>query len=160
MSGIGMVHFAAGWLALGTGLTNLLLTKGTRRHRAVGYLFVFSMLLMNFVALSLYNLTGHFNMFHMLALVSLVVTVAGMAPLVRRRPGWIRRHATQMQWAYIGLCAAAANEILTREVLHRVPTTMHGFWALSLTVSLLVIVGGAWLARRQRLENGWTGMSA
>ena len=160
MSAIGTVHFVAGWLALGAGLANLLLAKGTRGHRAIGYLFVFSMLLMDVVALSLYNLTGRFTMFHLLAVVSLLVTVAGMTPLVRRRPGWMRRHATRMQWAYIGLCAAATNEILTREVLHRVPATMHGFWALSLAVSLLVIVGGAWLARRQRSANGWTGASA
>lgn len=160
MSAIGMVHFIAGWLALGAGLANLLLAKGTRRHRAVGYLFVFSMLLMNVVALSLYNLTGRFNMFHALALVSLAVTVAGMVPLVRRRPGWILWHATLMQWAYIGLCAAAANEILTREILHRVPTTMHGFWALSLAVSLLVVTVGVWLARRQRTQGGSTDISA
>ena len=160
MSGIGMVHFVSGWLALATGLVNLLLAKGTRGHRAVGYLFVFSMLLMNVVALFLYNLSGHLNLFHALAVASLATTVAGMAPLVRRRPGWVRRHATQMQWAYIGLSAAAANEILTREVLHRVPATMPSFWALSLAVSLTVVAGGAWLAWRQRIRNGWTGVAA
>lgn len=160
MSGVGLVHFLAGWLALGSGGVNLVLRKGTRGHRALGYLFVFSMVLMNLVALSLYNLTGHVNMFHALAVVSLVATAAAMLPLARRRPGWLVQHARRMQWAYIGLCAAAANEILTREVLARIPATMHGFWALSAAVSGLVIGLGGWLGRRQRAQAGWGGAAA
>ena len=154
MSAIGIVHMSAGWLSLGAGLANLLLAKGTRGHRALGYLFVFSMLLMNLVAFSLYGLTGQLNLFHALAVASLATTLAAIVPALRRRPGWMARHAARMQWAYIGLCAAAANEILTREVLHRMPSTMHGFWAVSLGISLAVIAIGDGLARRQR-RAGW-----
>ncbi len=117
MPDLGHVHLIGAWLALGCGLINPLAPKGTRAHRAIGYGFVFSMLLTNAVALSLYRLNGRFNMFHAYALVSLAATVAALMPVLRHAPGWLVRHQRAMQGAYIGLCAAAVNEILTRMIL-------------------------------------------
>ena len=150
MSGIGEVHLIGAWIALGCGLINLLAPKGTRAHRAIGYGFVFCMLLTNATALSLYRLTGHFNMFHVFALVSLVATVFAIVPALRRRPGWVGRHGRAMQGAYIGLCAAAVNEILTRIVARRMSLSMEAFWVVSVGATVLVTLCGAWIAWRPR----------
>ena len=152
MSGLGWVHFVAGWIALAAGLVNLLARKGTRWHRALGYLFVFSTVLLNCCALSLYRLTGHVNLFHGFAVLSLSTTVWAMLPLIHRERGWATRHAARMGGAYIGLCAAAGNEILTREVLHWVPASAHQFWLLSVLVTMLITTTGILLSRRQRRE--------
>ena len=152
MSDIGEVHLIGAWIALGCGFINLLAPKGTPGHRAIGYGFVFCMLLTNATALSLYRLNGHFNMFHGFALVSLAATLFAIAPALRRGPGWLRRHSRGMQGAYVGLCAAATNEILTRIVARNVLLSHAAFCGLSVGVTLLVILCGGWLAwRRERV---------
>ena len=106
------------------------------------------MLLTNAVALSLYRLNGRFNMFHAYALVSLAATVAALMPVLRHASGWLVRHQWAMQGAYIGLCAAAVNEILTWMISQRAPLSHQAFWFLGVCITLAVIASGAAMARR------------
>lgn len=77
------------------------------------------MILTNATALSLYRLTGHFEPFHVLALISLASVLAGLAAALIRWRGWLETHYRCMAFSYIGLLAAAAAEGLTRLPLFR-----------------------------------------
>ncbi|HEV2292419.1 MAG TPA: hypothetical protein VGR35_01105 [Tepidisphaeraceae bacterium] len=59
------------------GLLVLLRAKGTRSHRVIGYLYVAAMLALNVTAFLIYRLYGRFGPFHVAALVSLAMVIAG-----------------------------------------------------------------------------------
>jgi uncharacterized membrane protein len=111
---IGAAHLTAAITALVVGLAVFPAAKGTSFHRAMGFVYVLAMLAVNVTALGMYRLTGQFNMFHVLALVSLLAVLAGLFPLLRRTPGWLLRHYRPMIGSYFGLWAAAVAESLTR----------------------------------------------
>ncbi len=147
MSHIGLVDFLAACSALGSGLSNLLAAKGTPQHRLFGYLFVIGMSVINVSALSIYRITGQFNIFHGLAIINLAALVWAMEPFFRKSPGFVQRHARRMPSVYLGLCAAAANELLFRVVLHGVPIEPGTFWQLSAAVTAATVVMGTRLMR-------------
>ena len=143
------MHFLAGWIALGSGLANLLGAKGTAGHRALGLLFALSMCLVAVDAVARIA-DGDVDVFVALALLSCAATIWALLPFVGRRPGWVERHAYRMQGAYIALGAAAGNEIVSTEMARWTPDAPR--WPLSVAVILLVATIGWWLARRQRTE--------
>jgi uncharacterized membrane protein len=112
-------------------------------HRRIGWVYVGSMIAMNGTALVIYRLFGGFGPFHVAALLSLATVIAGLVPVMRRRPvgGWLERHYTFMAYSYVGLLAAAASEIGTR-------MPRAGFWWAVLLATLMVIVVGALIVRR------------
>jgi uncharacterized membrane protein len=108
------LHVAAAVAALGSGLLVILWRKGRAVHRMVGLAYVFAMLMTNISALMIYRLNGHFNLFHVFALLSLFYTLIGLAmPIVRPR-NWLNLHVQWMGWSYLSLLAAALNELLIR----------------------------------------------
>lgn len=124
-------------ISLILGAAMLLMRKGTRRHKQVGYAYVGHMLALNLSALALYRLNGQFNLFHACALVSLISLLGGMLPAILRRPaGWLRLHYEFIAWSYVGLVAAAVSESAVR--LPSAP-----FWPAVAAGSLLVIAVGA-----------------
>lgn len=118
---IGHFHHACAWLAIFAGAMVFLRRKGTTLHRRWGYTYFTAMLALNVSALTIYRLFGGFGVFHVAALVSLATIVAGLVPVVRRRPagGWLEMHAQFMAWSYVGLMAAAVSEAVTRMPLLR-----------------------------------------
>jgi len=70
------------------------------------------MAILNVSALDIYRLTSHFEPFHVLALLSLATIVRGVAPALRRQPGWLASHYWNMAWSYVGLVAAGCSEIV------------------------------------------------
>jgi uncharacterized membrane protein len=94
MSTLGWIHTAVALAALVTGAAVLLRSKGTGRHRQLGWTYVASMVLLNATALAIYRLTGSFGPFHVAALLSLATVIAGVVPAVRRRPAgtWVEYH--------------------------------------------------------------------
>jgi uncharacterized membrane protein len=151
MSPIGIVHTSCGVLALVFGTTILLLSKGTRTHVRVGWAYVVCMAGVNATALCIYQLTGHFNLFHALALGSLVMVVVGLGQVVpRRRPrNWLWRHYQYMCWSFVGLLAATNNEAFVRvPVLQRLTTQTLPALPL-LTTAALVGVCAVVIVRRQ-----------
>ena len=139
-----MMSFLAGWIALGAGLLNLLLRKGTRGHRALGLLFVISMALAAIEALSRDAADGLVDLFVGLTLLGCALTIWAVLPFLQRRPGWVERHARRMQGAYIALAAAAANEIVVSSAAPN--------WPLGIAVTVLTVAAGGWLAARQQRE--------
>lgn len=116
MSYLGPAHLTAAVASLASGALMLVMRKGGRRHRRLGWVYVGSMAAVNVTALLIYDLFGRFGPFHIAALVSGGTIIGGVMPAVRRHPPrmWVEYHAQFMVWSYIGLVAAAVSEISTR----------------------------------------------
>ena len=140
MSLIGQVHLGLAIVALVSGAVVVALVKGTGMHRLFGFLYATSMLGVNGSALLLYNLTGSFGPFHVLALISLSTVAVGVVYALLRVPkeAWVISHAYWMSWSYVGLVAAAASEAVTR-----LPTAP--FWWAVLLASVVVVGVGGWV---------------
>jgi uncharacterized membrane protein len=124
--------------------------KGDRRHRWVGRLYGVSMLALNFSALGIYNLTGHFNFFHFTALLSLVMVLTGWAQAVFRRllRNWLCRHYIYMCWSYVALITAALNEGFVRLAPLKGLVRHTGNWAIIATQ--VILLGAAALVINRR----------
>ena len=113
MAYVSIVHVVFGFVALGTGAGILFFPKGTRTHKAAGYVYVLSLVTLNVTALFIYRVFHSFGPFHALALLSLASVVMGFLPALARKPGWLKKHYEWMGWSYCGLCAAAVAELGT-----------------------------------------------
>ena len=148
-SPLGLIHLISAIIALIAGMIVISNKKGTAFHKKVGYLYVFSMLVLNITALFIYRLTGGFNLFHIFVLASLFSIVGGMsAPLFNRKnKNWIITHLEVMSWSVVGLYAAFAAEISVRLVSPKY------FWiAVFLSGGLLTTFGGIFIKRRKKQE--------
>lgn len=111
----GLIHLIVSIIALITGLIVLLTTKGTKRHKQIGYIYAMSMLLVNLTAFMIYRLFGKFGIFHWFAVLSCLTLLAGMYPvLVKKSNNFLLLHFNYMYWSVVGLYCAFCVEILTR----------------------------------------------
>ncbi|MGH7476290.1 MAG: DUF2306 domain-containing protein, partial [Longimicrobiales bacterium] len=140
MDGLGLAHTLLACTALVLGGAVVLRRKGDRFHRTLGHLYVSSMLGVNVTALAIYDLYGRFGPFHGAALLSLATLLAGLLPVLLRRPraNWFELHATFMSWSYVGLLSAA-----TAEAAVRLPAAP--FWPAVIGATSLVTLTGALL---------------
>ena len=145
MSTLGWIHTVFGMAALLTGAAVIVIRKGTRWHRTLGHLYLTTMISLNVTSLFIYNLYGHFGLFHWLAVSSLLTLIAGMVPVFTRRPigRWLELHAIIINISYIGLVAATAAEITSR-----IPGLEDVFGLVVGGTSALIIGVGAALIRR------------
>lgn len=111
---LGAAHLTSAFAALLLGFIVLVAAKGTHSHRLFGAAYVTAMVIVNLTALGVFRLTGQFNAFHGLALLSLATTAWGLFVAVRRRKGWMASHLYFMSYSYLGLMAAAASEAILR----------------------------------------------
>jgi uncharacterized membrane protein len=142
---LGLFHVTCGILSLFLGAIIFLTIKGTRAHVRVGWAYVGSMLCLNGSALAIYHLTGRFNLFHVLAIFSLVTLIIGLLQALNRRGWrkWLWRHYQYMVWSYVGLLAATCNEAFVRVPVLRDLTTATGAWLPLLAMSGLVSISAA-----------------
>ena len=82
----GLVHTIASTIALIAGAYILLAKKGTSIHKKIGYIYVIAMIIVLITSFMIYNLFDGFGIFHALAIVSVITLVAGMFPIVLKRP--------------------------------------------------------------------------
>jgi uncharacterized membrane protein len=142
-------HIGSAISALILGLGVVLVRKGTRLHKKLGYAYFFNMLGLNISALLIYQLTGHFGPFHSAALASLLTLTAGFVPAYLRLPRgrWLDLHYEFMNWSYVGLIAAGASEAATR-----IPSSP--FWpAVFASMFAVFLAGGILIARGRRKYN-------
>ena len=118
-SPLGYLHLVAASLSLILGAFQLIRPRRDQLHRRVGYTYVGAMVVNNVTALTVYQFTGGFNIFHALAIYSLFSIGMALQPmLVSPRPWqWRRKHYMWTAWSYAGLSAAAVTEFLVR-VIH------------------------------------------
>ncbi|HQQ96293.1 MAG TPA: hypothetical protein PLX35_03475 [Cyclobacteriaceae bacterium] len=115
-SWLGAIHLVFSLLSLTGGSFVLLLPKGNRRHKKMGYLYLSSMAIVNASSLGIYRLTGTFGVFHVAAIVDFLTLIGGMIPLFwsgldRRTRGM---HLWFMYYSVLGLYAAFVAEISVR----------------------------------------------
>lgn len=110
----GLIHLIASLLSLLSGTLILLMAKGTRTHKTIGYTYGIFMLIVNGTAFGLYHLSEGFGPFHFAALISLATLVAGMVPVLLRTQSWMSLHLSFMYYSVIGLYAAFTSEIIVR----------------------------------------------
>ena len=137
------LHVASAVLALAAGLAVFFRRKGGRAHRAIGYVYTAAMVVMLLTAFLIYNLFGGFGPFHVAAVVSSAVLVAGFVPVFLRRPKdrWLEWHYGYMCMSYVGLVAAGVAEVLVR-----VPGAP--FWGTVAGASAAVAFAGIGLVSR------------
>jgi uncharacterized membrane protein len=154
---IGAVHVFSGVVCLILGALIFLNTKGTRFHRTLGNVYVLAMLLLNVTALCIYRLTGHFNLFHLFALLSLIMVFVGWIQVYFRRhfKRWFYRHYVYMCWSYAGLVAATSNEAFVRVPALKAIVHRTGNWvilaaqiAILGACALLLSLNRTWLHER------------
>ena len=111
---IGWIHTIACFGALATGFYLLASLKGSLRHRAVGRWYVYSQVAACLTALTIYA-TGHFRIFHGMAIVTLAFVLLGVFAARRQaRRGWALTHVTCMVVSYYMLVGGAVNEAFLR----------------------------------------------
>jgi uncharacterized membrane protein len=151
-SPLGLFHTACGAIALLLGAVILLRTKGTVAHARTGWAYVVAMLCLNVSAFGIYNLTGGFNLFHVLAAISLATLGVGLAQVMGRRRwrNWLWRHYQYMVWSYVGLLAATCNEAFVRVPALQQLTAMTTAQLPLLVMAILVAACGALIFALQR----------
>lgn len=135
---LGKVHVAFAIAALIIGAVVVLLPKGGRKHRKLGYFYTIFLFSVNLSALSVYEESSGMGPFHILALISLVTLISGFIPAFLRRPvsSWFNLHAYFISWSYVGLVAAGIAQIVTMS------SNLPAWIAVGLTTILIVIIGG------------------
>lgn len=143
----GLIHVISAIVAMAIGLVVLLMRKGTRWHRFFGYLYFYSMLVLNGTAFMIYALFGTFGPFHVAAVASLATLIAGFIPVMRRKPAnkWLMQHFTYMYFSIVGLYAAFASETLSR-----IPKSP--FFTIVIMASIAITAIGVIIYRRMRTK--------
>ncbi|MBO0934208.1 DUF2306 domain-containing protein [Fibrella aquatilis] len=145
-STVGAVHLGAALLSLLFGTGVFALPKATRLHKQVGYGYVAAMVVLNGTAFMIYHLFGKFGPFHYLALFSSLSIVAGMAPVVLKKPtdGWLIMHYQFMNWSVVGLYAAFWAETLTRTL------PIRQFWPIVIAATTVTMIIGSYFIRKHQ----------
>lgn len=115
-SSLGWFHLTTALLAMLSGAFVLATRKGTKRHKQVGYLYVFSMLLVCGSAMGIYRLTGTFGIFHITAILGFLTLAGGVIPMLMRNIDrkYKAVHVWFMYYSVLGLYAAFASELIVR----------------------------------------------
>jgi uncharacterized membrane protein len=145
----GAIHTVLAAAGIAVGLIQLLRPKGGPIHRALGYGFVYAMLIADGTAMLVFQFTGRFNILHIGALVNLLCIILAIVPVLRspRPSNWKVQHYYFMCWAYVGLLAAAATELVVR-TSHL--ATREQAWTVTAATSVAVTVIGYVLIHRYR----------
>jgi len=140
---IGAIHTVLAATGIVVGLIQLLRGKGGPVHRALGYAFVYAMLIADGAAMLVFQFTGRFNILHLGALANLVCILFAIAPVLRspRPANWKLQHYYWISWSYAGLLAAAATELVVRTV--HLPTREQAWMATAATS--MVVSAIAWV---------------
>ena len=111
-SPVSVVHFVATLFALLTGTASLLVSKGTQRHRRLGWAYVGSMLLVLATAFGIYTLFGRFGIVHWGAVGSALALLVGTSAVALRAAiqRWQQWHYLGMGTSVLSLYAALAGE--------------------------------------------------
>ena len=147
----GLIHAFAALIGLILGPVIFLLMKGNVPHRLLGGVWILLMLTTDVSALMTYELGGRPNLFHFFALVNLGALVPAFYYVQKyktsRNEKDLRNHMEYMAWAYFGLAAAGAWQIIislariealpfTYPVLFN---TLGGFTALSAVMLFIIL---------------------
>ena len=145
----GAIHTLLASLAIAIGIIQFLRRKGDRVHRALGYLYVYGLLVADGAAMLIYQFTGKLNILHFGAVTNLICIGLGMFAVLARPPNtdWRSMHYHWISWSYVGLLAAAATELIIRTVALSNQTQI---WSATAAATISVTVVGFILIERNR----------
>lgn len=109
------VHLGACIVALLAGAAVAVRPKGTRTHRALGLLYVGSTFLYCGASFFVFRLTGHFTVFHAIAIQNLLLVSGGIAfpwLLRTRMDDWYVWHLRFMLYSYVALVVTGFRFLL------------------------------------------------
>jgi len=153
-STIGLIHLIFSILSLIFGTIVLLKTKGTKRHRKIGYLYVWSMIGVIVTAFMTYGLYGKFGMFHYMAIVSALTLAAGILPMLFKKPkNYLSLHLGFMYWSVIGLYAAFVAETFVRipKVVMESGTPNSAFYSMvGIGIGLVMFFGAFFFIKKSK----------
>lgn len=152
------LHTIAAVIGLAVGPTIFLRMKGTPSHRALGALYITSMLTVAVSGLFIYELNGGLSPIHIFSVITFVTISMGLLAIRRyirqRQPETLVSHYSYMAYSYVGLLMAGGMQLLAE--IHRVDSwlTAIGHFAV---VCLVVFLPGELLIRRleQRVVDGY-----
>lgn len=137
------VHTAVGLVALVAGAWNLAATKGTRRHRVVGWAYAGSMATLLLTSFAIFEVFGSFGAFHVMSLVSGgTLAMAVYCPLRRKsRPVWLEEHYMWISYSYLGLLMATGSHFF--DYLPGWPFWPRAamFWGLPFAIGSALVFG-------------------
>ena len=111
----GLIHLIVSIIALITGFAVLVMTKGTKKHKQVGYIYAISMILLNLTAFMIYKVYGKFGIFHWFSVASCLTLFAGLYPvLTKKSKNYLLKHFNFMYWSVVGVYSALMAEIFSR----------------------------------------------
>lgn len=144
---LGWFHLVSALIAMVAGAYVLFKPKGTTRHKQIGYIYVTSMILVCGSALGIYNLTGKFGVFHILAFVGFATLIAGMIPILLKNIKTEHRifHLWFMYYSVLGLYSAFASELIVR-VPDKPFYTMVG-----IATCVIFLIGSAFIFWKERV---------
>ena len=122
--------------------------KGTTSHKRVGYVYVFSMLLLNISSFFVINFGG-FSLFHFFVIISLVTVLGGIIPTIKRKQNWFSYHFYFMSWSVVGLYCAFWAEIGTRFV----GNTKEFWWMVALATFITSFIGSLIINKQPKKLN-------
>jgi uncharacterized membrane protein len=145
----GGIHAVLAATSIVIGLIQLLRPKGGSIHRALGYAFVYAMLIADGSVMLLFQFTGRFNMLHVGAIANMLCIILAIVPVLRNpRPlNWKFHHYYWMCWAYVGLLSGGATQLVLR-TSHL--ETKQQAWMVTAAATVLVTVVGYVLIARYR----------
>jgi hypothetical protein len=142
---LGWFHLIAALVGMLAGAYILLKPKGTVEHKRIGYIYIASLIAVCASALLIYNLSGHFGIFHILALVALATLIAGMIPFLLKNRSYRVFHLWFMYYSVIGLYAAFVSELSVR-IPDRPFYTMVG-----IATGLIFLAGSIFIIRKEKI---------
>ena len=140
----GAFHVVMAISGLLTGAYLLLASKGTKLHKAIGYVFSGSLLVVNISALFIYDFNnGKPSVFHILIIVSMFCLIFGLYPMFKKPAprGRIQQHIKGMTGAALGLWAAGATEYFVRELSHGLNSVQLISYSFAISVPFAILIG-------------------
>lgn len=146
-SALGWFHLITALLAMMAGAFVLAAKKGTTQHKRVGYSYVVAMIMVCGSALGIYNLTGRFGLFHIMAIVSSLTLALGMIPLLLKHlPRKYKSvHIWFMYYSVLGLYAAFASELSVR-----IPEKPF-FAMVGIATATVFVAGTAFILKKEKV---------
>jgi uncharacterized membrane protein len=145
----GAIHGVLAATSVVVGLIQLLRRKGGSVHRALGYAFVYAMLIADGTVMLLSQFTGRFNILHVGAIANMLCIILAIVPVLRspRPSNWKLQHYIWMCWAYVGLLSGGATQLVVR-TSHL--ATRQQVWMVTAAATVVVTVIGSILINRYR----------
>ena len=149
-----IVHTIFSTLALLAGVI-FLIPKGTKKHKKIGYLYVFSMIVSLITSFGLFNLWNSFGVYHALSIVSfLTLAIALYFPIGgRNKKKWAEYHLLWMGYSYIGLVIAAGSHLFSVFSEWSNWLRIGLFWVLPYVLGTIIIIRNKVTAAKKAIQH-------